>query len=133
MTKRGPHIVHVCTSCRARGASGAPGVERAGSVLYRSLRRAVLDSPLSEEVQVKPTECLSVCPRPCGIAMSSPGGWTYLFGDQHPTEGVKAILDCIALYVRTSDGFMSRSQRPSTLRSGILGRVPPLPRSPEGT
>ena len=67
-----------------------------------------------------------ICPRPCGIALSLPGSWTYLFGDQKPSETVHDILDCVSLYIESPDGFMAREARPKTLRGSILGRVPPL-------
>lgn len=82
---------------------------------------------MSELVEVKPAECLSLCPRPCGIAMSSEGAWTYLFGDQQPGGTVQDIIDCVSTYASSSDGYMNRSSRPKALRAGILGRVPPVP------
>ena len=83
------------------------------------------ESPLGHHVEVRSTECLSVCPRPCGIALSSPGAWTYLFGDQHPGESARDIVACVSLYIGTGDGFMRRERRPKLLRASILGRVPP--------
>lgn len=84
--------------------------------------------PLRGRVAVEPAECLSVCPRPCGIALSSPGAWTYLFGDQQLRSCVDNILECTALYLDSLDGAMRRDDRPETLRASILGRVPPVPR-----
>ena len=118
------HVVHVCMSCRARGAPRTPVEQRAGFQLYTQLRAAVAESDLAEAVTVRPAQCLSVCPRPCGIALSSPGRWTYLFGDQNPDQTVGAIVACIEAYVESVDGFMSRGERPPALRASILGRIP---------
>ncbi|MEM9488483.1 MAG: DUF1636 domain-containing protein [Myxococcota bacterium] len=118
-------VLYVCISCRAPGAPREPRDSRAGSKLYTELRQAFRDSPLGDQVEVKPTECLSVCPRPCGIALSSSGAWTYLFGDQQPGESARDIVACVSRYLRTADGFMPRAQRPESLRASILGRVPP--------
>ena len=125
--KSAPHtcLLHVCTSCRPSGAPREPQDTRAGYILYQQLRKAINDSPLKNKVEIHPAECLSVCPRPCGIALSSPGSWTYLYGDQQPNETVYDIIECLSLYIESPDGFMPRRQRPRTLRGSILGRVPP--------
>ena len=120
-----PSVLHVCTSCRALGSPREPRESRAGFKLYQELRATFHESPLGHHVEVRSTECLSVCPRPCGIALSSPGAWTYLFGDQHPGESARDIVECVSLYIGTGDGFMRRERRPKSLRASILGRVPP--------
>lgn len=119
-------VLHVCTSCRASGSPREPRESRAGFKLYQELRKTFHDSPLSHHVEVRPTKCLSLCPRPCGIALSSPGAWSYLFGDQNPGESARDIIKCVSLYIDTEDGFMPREQRPKYLRASILGRVPPF-------
>ena len=120
-----PYAVHVCTSCRPRGTARGLEEERAGYKLYKALEAKVNESELVDVIDVRPAECLSICPRPCGIAMSSPNSWVYLFGDQEPTDSVEEILECLSLYVETSDGYMSRLQRPKGMRGSILGRIPP--------
>ncbi len=124
-TFRRSSVLHVCTSCRAPGSPREPQESRAGFKLYQELRATFHESPLGHHVEVRSTECLSVCPRPCGIALSSPGAWTYLFGDQHPGESACDIVECVSLYTGTGDGFMRRERRPKSLRASILGRVPP--------
>ena len=79
-----------------------------------------------KRVEVTAAECLSICPRPCGLAISTPGHWSYLFGDQNPEQSVEDILECLSLYLQSKDGFMARNERPKSLRSSILGRIPPL-------
>ncbi|MFQ3312676.1 MAG: putative metal-binding protein [Colwellia sp.] len=119
-------VLHVCTSCRALGSVREPIEKRAGFKLYQALRTMFNESKLSHQVEVKPTECLSLCPRPCAIAFSSAGAWSYLFGDQHPEKSAGDIVECIALYLDTPEGIMPRKTRPKTLRGSILGRVPPF-------
>ncbi len=117
--------LYVCTSCRSPGTPREPAEARPGFVLYHDLREAVHSSELRERVEVRAAECLSVCPRPCGIALSSEGAWTYLFGDQQPGRTVNDILECVALYLDSPAGFIARKRRPKPLRASILGRVPP--------
>ena len=121
-----PYVLHVCTSCRASGSPREPREQRPGYQLFQRLHTALQGTPLGSVVEVRPARCLSICPRPCGIALSSPGSWTYLFGDQDPGASVQEILQCVLLYVRTPDGSMPRKQRPQGLRGSILGRVPPI-------
>ena len=118
--------LHVCISCRTAGTPREPRENRPGFILYQRLRDAFKLSALQHRVEVKAAECLSICPRPCGIAISSPGAWTYLFGDQKPNETVEEIMECVSLYLDSVNGFMSRGERPKSLRSSILGRVPPI-------
>ncbi|MEM6930809.1 MAG: DUF1636 domain-containing protein [Myxococcota bacterium] len=117
--------LHVCMSCRSPGTPREPREQRPGFLFYRELRRAIDASPLRQRVDVQPAECLSVCPRPCGIALSSEGSWTYLFGDQQPGQSAADVMACVAQYLETLDGYMARSQRPESLRASILGRIPP--------
>ena len=118
--------LHVCTSCRPPGTPREPRESRPGFKLYQALRAAFHESRLGHHVEVRPAQCLSLCPRPCGIALSSHGAWTYLFGDQRPGESAGDILECVSLYIDTENGLMPREQRPKTLRASVLGRVPPF-------
>ena len=122
----GTCTLHVCTSCRPPGISREPKENRPGFILYQQLLEAFKSTPLQNRVEVLPAECLSICPRPCGIALSSPGSWTYLFGDQRPNLTVKDIKECVSLYLETQNGFMERKKRPGALRSSILGRIPSI-------
>ena len=117
--------LHVCTSCRAAGTPREPKENRPGFILFHELEKHIDDNALKDTVEVIPAKCLSVCPRPCGIAISCEGAWTYLFGDQNPKTTVSDIVDCISVYLNCEKGFMARAQRPKSLRSSILGRVPP--------
>lgn len=122
----GSAVLHVCTSCRPPGSPRTSRESRPGFKLYQELRERVRESAVGHCVQVKPAECLSICPRPCGIALSSPGAWSYLFGDQRLSESAADIVACATQYIDTADGFMPREQRPKSLRTSILGRVPPF-------
>ena len=118
--------VYVCTSCRHPGTAREPKENRPGFKLYQKLREALASIDLSDCVEVKAAGCLSICPRPCGIALSMPESWTYLFGDQDPDETAHDVMECVSLYLESPNGFMPRDKRPEPLRGSILGRVPPL-------
>ena len=93
-------------------------------MLHQALSTVLKDSHLEEFVALKPVECLSLCPRPCGVAISSPGAWTYLFGDQAPE--VNQILACVETYLDEEQGHLPRHCRPTSMQAIIMGRAPPL-------
>jgi predicted metal-binding protein len=117
--------VHVCTSCRPAQAPREPRADRPGARLYHTLRDSIERSALASYVEVVEAECLSLCPRPCALAISARGKWTYLFGDQDIMQASDALNECLHLYMSTPDGLMPRDQRPPSMRKSILGRVPP--------
>ena len=120
------YVLHVCTSCRQPGEPRQPFYQRSGYKLLQALKERLKDTDLGQQVEVRSAECLSICPRPCGIAISSPDSWSYLFGDQRPDASIEDIIECLALYISKADGFMPRRERPDGLRGSILGRVPPF-------
>lgn len=121
-----PVTFHVCVTCRAAGAD--PDAERPGALLHRRLEQALADDPpLAARVAIEPVECLSVCKRPCTVAATSPGRWTYVWGDLDPDAGLPEILDGIARYADTADGIVPWRERPQAFRKGVVARIPPLP------
>ena len=64
-------------------------------------------------------ECLSVCKRPCTIAVSGPGRWTYIYGDLSAETSVETILDGLRRYAATSDGLVPWRERPEAFRKGV--------------
>ena len=117
--------LYVCTSCRIKGTPREPREARQGFTLFQELKGLIQNSPMRNNINIQPAECLSVCPRPCGIALCSHGSWTYLFGDQQSQETAHDILKCVALYLRSPKGFMQRTSRPKSMQGSILGRIPP--------
>ena len=122
---RGCTTLHVCTSCRPTNYPRETRDDRPGHILYKELSTKLLDSALKDIVNVAPARCLSLCPRPCGIAFSSQGAWSYLFGDQRPGETASDIIKCLETYVEIQNGELPRRRRPKALQASILGRLPP--------
>ena len=119
-------VVHICLSCRPAGAARGFDEERPGFKLYKALKSRIRESELEDAVDIRSADCLSVCRRPCGIALSSDDrSWVYLFGDQEEPHSVEEIVECLSLYLNASDGYLPRSQRPKGMRGSILGRIPP--------
>ena len=117
--------LHVCTSCRPRGFPREPAGNRPGYRLHAQLAAAIAADPLNQRVEVVPVECMSLCPRPCAIALAGKERWTYLFGDQQADASVEEILNCLRRYLAAAEGELPRAERPPTLRASIIGRLPP--------
>lgn len=116
----------ICTRCRD-GREDAHDEERGGA----RFARAILDAFATRRnalppVAIRGVACMSQCKRPCTVALSAPGRFTYLFGDLDPIRDANAVLDALPLYAAGEEGFMRRDERPEPMRAGILGRIPPL-------
>ena len=92
-------FLHVCTSCRPSGCPREPKENRPGYRLYKNIEAKLGSSNLEKKLHLLPAECLSLCSRSCGIAMSSGGSWTYLFGDQDPDTTVDDILELSLIHI----------------------------------
>ena len=116
--------LHVCVTCRQAG--GPDNREfRPGAILHRALAEA-LAHPDALRVRVEAVECLSVCKRPCTVAISGPGRWTCIYGDLNPETSVETILDGLRRYAATSDGLVPWRERPEAFRKGVVARIPPF-------
>jgi predicted metal-binding protein len=76
-------------------------------------------------------QCLSVCKRPSTVAVTSPDGYTFLFGDLQPETGTAALTSFIKSYQKSDYGLVPWRERAEVLRKGMLARVPPLRWSPD--
>ena len=114
-------VLYVCTTCRMEG--DAPDGPRAGARLLDALRAL----PAPDGVTIEAVECLSVCKRPCTVAVAAEDRWTYVYGDLDPAESARIILDGVGLYAGTPDGIVPWKQRPEAFRKGVVARIPPFP------
>lgn len=125
MSTEQPVCLSVCTRCRPADFSG-PDTERPGYLLARAIRDRTRAGAALPGLTLRGIRCMSQCKRPCVVAMSAPAKFTLLFGDLDAGTDAAAILHLAGLYARSDEGLVPRPERPDCLRSGILGRVPPL-------
>ena len=116
-------ILDICVLCRPPDWSQSEG-PRPGAILAQEVDRALAARATAHAVR-RNVRCISQCKRPCAVAFSAPGRFTYLFGDLVALRDATAVADAFALYAARPDGFMERFERPEALRAGILARVPP--------
>jgi predicted metal-binding protein len=78
------------------------------------------------EIALRPIECLSVCTRPCTIALAAPGKWTYVVGDLTREAHVEDIVTAARRYAAAPAGIVPWRDRPLPFRKGVVSRTPPL-------
>ena len=120
----GPVIVSVCTTCKT-----ADGMTVVGPEMFAAVRAALGADDAG--VVVRPVQCLSVCKRPATVAVTSPDGYTFLFGDLQTESGTAALTSFVKSYQKSDYGLVPWRERAEVLRKGMLARVPPMRWSPD--
>ena len=79
-----------------------------------------------QDIALKPVECLSVCKRPCTVALAAPGKWTYVVGDLICESHLEDIVIAARRYAASPEGIVPWRERPLSFRKGVVSRTPPL-------
>jgi predicted metal-binding protein len=118
--------IFVCITCRHENEEGV----RPGKILFDAMQARLLSRD-ERHVALRAVECLSVCKRPCTLALAAPGKWTYVIGDLDKEASIDDILDAALKFAATDDGIIPWRERPLSFRKGVVSRAPPLPKSLE--
>jgi len=108
----------VCVTCKA-------GEDLVGAALFDALS-ARLASDGAEGLALRAVACLSVCKRPCTVALTAQGKWTYVVGDLSREAHLDDIVTAARRFARTQDGIVPWRERPPPFRKGVISRTPPL-------
>jgi predicted metal-binding protein len=111
----------ICVTCRGAGGDD----ERPGRLLFEAVTTS-LRARTDCDVTVTPVECLSVCRRPCTVALMAAGKWTYVVGDLDPETHVDDVISMAVRYGLTDNGIVPWRERPQSFRRGVVSRIPPL-------
>jgi predicted metal-binding protein len=114
--------VFICISCTV---AGEPSEKKPGRALYEAVLAA------GQNLTVKPVDCMSVCKRPCTVALSAEGKWTYVVGDIRAEEHTQDVIRGARAYAASSNGIVPWRERPLCFRRGVIARIPPLTFLPE--
>jgi len=106
----------VCVTCKSDEGP-------VGAALYDALATRLA----CEAVALRPVECLSVCKRPCTVALAAPDKWTYVVGDLRRDVHVEDIVAAARRYAEAPDGLVPWRERPLPFRKGVVSRTPPIP------
>jgi predicted metal-binding protein len=106
----------VCVTCKSEAGPLGPGLFEA------------LGEHLGSQagIALKAVECLSVCKRPCTVALAAPGKWTYVVGDLDRDSHLEDIVVGARRYAASPDGVVPWRERPLCFRKGVVSRTPPL-------
>jgi predicted metal-binding protein len=106
----------VCVTCKSdEGPMGAG--------LFEALSARLAAEP---DIALKPVECLSVCKRPCTVALAGPDKWTYVVGDLKRDSHLEDIVVAARRYAASPAGIVPWRERPLAFRKGVVSRIPPL-------
>jgi predicted metal-binding protein len=106
----------VCVTCKSEQAV-------LGAGLFAALSERLAAEP---DIAVRPIECLSVCKRPCTVALAAPGKWTYVVGDLTRETHLEDIVTAARRYAASPGGIVPWRERPISFRKGVVSRTPPL-------
>ena len=120
----GPVVVSVCTTCKS-----AVGGASVGPLLLDAITAGL--GAGDSDIVVRPVQCLGVCKRPATVAVSSPDGYTFLFGDLETQSGSAALLSFVRSYRQSGYGLVPWRERAEVLRKGMVARLPPARWSPD--
>jgi predicted metal-binding protein len=120
----GPVVFSVCITSKS-----ADGSSVVGPGMFAAVQAAI--GTTDQTVTVRPVQCLSVCKRPATVAVSSPDGYTFLFGDLETESGTAALTSFVQSYQRSAYGLVPWRERAEVLRKGMVARVPPASWSPD--
>lgn len=117
--------IYVCNTCRSESCAGEDD-ERPGAIFARALLQATVAKGLVEKIELKAVNCLSVCKRPCTLAITNQAKFTYVIGDLKPEQDVEAVLEFALKYSEADDGITKWRERPEVVRKGTVARIPPV-------
>jgi len=106
----------VCVTCKSE--QGLLGLG-----LFEALGERLASEP---DIALKAVECLSVCKRPCTVALAAPGKWTYVVGDLTRGSHLEDIVVAVRRYGASPEGIVPWRERPLSFRRGVVSRTPPL-------
>jgi predicted metal-binding protein len=111
-----PATLFVCVTCKSEQGTLGDG-------LFAALAERLACEP---SIALQAVECLSVCKRPCTVALAAAGKWTYVVGDLTRDAHLEDILLAARNYAASPDGIVPWRERPFSFRKGVVSRTPPL-------
>lgn len=119
-TETGVTIV-VCRACRypSERDAASDAAPRPGALLAANVRGLAAGTGIS----VREASCLANCRRSLSAAILRTGSWSYVFGDLTTDSGAD-LLAGARLFSASRDSLMPFSQRPESLKRGLVARVP---------
>ncbi|MBW4569126.1 MAG: DUF1636 family protein [Tolypothrix carrinoi HA7290-LM1] len=119
------HILFVCKSCQCSSQEKPENQPADGTILLDKLNSLWSEYFPSDELEIKPVECLWACSQGCVVSVSSHDKPTYLFVNLPPEESPTALLEFMQLYINHK-GAVAWKRFPELLQSAIFAQIPPV-------
>jgi len=120
------HTLFVCKSCHRSSEERPENQLLDGSRLLDQLNTLFPEQLKSDELEIKPVECLWACDRGCVVAVKSPDKPTYLFVDLPLDKSATALLEFVNLYIESAKGAIPWKKFPELLQSAVFAQIPPV-------
>jgi predicted metal-binding protein len=118
------HTLFVCKSCQC-SSQEKPGKTADGAILLDKINSLCAEKLTSDELEIKPVECLWACSQGCVVSVSSQDKPTYLFVNlRAEEEPSSALLEFMQLYIRSRKGKIAWKKFPKLLQSAIFAQIP---------
>jgi predicted metal-binding protein len=120
------HILFVCQSCHRSSEELAENQPSDGSILLDQINSLCNQNFSSEQLEIKPVECLWACSQGCVVSVSSSNKPTYLFVNLPLQESPTALLEFLQLYIRSRKGNIAWKKFPKLLQDAMFAQIPPV-------
>ncbi|MEC4817833.1 MAG: DUF1636 family protein [Scytonema sp. PMC 1069.18] len=120
------HTIFVCKSCHRSSEERPKNKPVDGTILLDKINSLCSDKIRSEQLEIKPVECLWACSQGCVVSISSQNKPTYLFVKLLPEESTAALLEFMQLYIKSRKGAVAWKRLPELLQSAIFAQIPPV-------
>ena len=127
------HSLLVCTTCASTWQNGKKVGISGGEILLKELSKLHQDWDKRSQFEICAVSCMSACSHACVVTFASAGKYSYLFGNlpsdaENISTIATAILTCAEIYSDRPDGMLAWKERPEPLKSGVIARIPALPK-----
>ncbi|MBW4666563.1 MAG: DUF1636 family protein [Cyanomargarita calcarea GSE-NOS-MK-12-04C] len=116
----------VCKSCHRSSEERPKNQLSDGTILLDKLNSLRSKDLTSEDLEIKPVECLWACSQGCVASISSPDKPTYLFVNLPTDESPEALLEFMQMYIKSRKGNIAWKKFPKLLQSAIFASIPPV-------
>ncbi|MBW4642026.1 MAG: DUF1636 family protein [Goleter apudmare HA4340-LM2] len=115
----------ICKSCHC--SEEKPENQPAdGTILLDKINSLHSKDLTSDNLEIKPVECLWACSQGCVVSVSSPEKPTYLFVNLTTDESPEALLEFTQMYIKSRKGNIAWKKFPKVLQSSIFASIPPV-------
>jgi predicted metal-binding protein len=116
----------VCKSCQSSSEEKPKNQPADGKILLDNIDSLCSVKFTSDDLEIKPVECLWACSQGCVVSISSPEKPTYLFVNLPTEESPEALLEFMQMYIKSRKGNIAWKKFPKLLQSSIFASIPPV-------